>query len=93
VQQKTANVPAVGLTDWLAKSNYMEVIMKSVTLTHDDIAAIAHEMNIDWFGDSRPPSQGALEWLLCVKIRALKSVDFIKEQGELQKDDAFEHVR
>lgn len=61
--------------------------MLTVTLSHIDIANLAHEMNKDWFTDSPPPSQGALEWLICSKLKKNMGIDFFLEQRNQQMED------
>lgn len=53
----------------------------TVTLTHEDIADLTNHMN-NAFPKHEKPSQGYLEYLLCVAIKEIKNVDFFKEQNE-----------
>ena len=63
----------------------------TVTLTRENIADIANDMNNDFIRTKQvPPSQDYLEYLICYSIKRKKGVDFfeeqIKENLEIEKE-------
>ena len=63
----------------------------TVTLTHEDIADITNTMNNHFVSAGHDaPSQGYLEYLMCLAIKKIKSVDFFAEQAKENEREELE---